>query len=354
METTKLILAILLIAAFFVFLPQILSLTMSGLSHGGVFGASTSGTLVEPRDGQGGTLAVSYDGGESFVEAKVHTSFAPQILAIDQYQAFYIAGTDRGLLISRDEGHNWHPFTDLERQIDARTTIYGFTRGLGSSLYIAAVKNGHGVIYSTNDTFFTATSIWKEADMRALAINADTTYLYVGLEDGRLLRYSFVERTFEKVADFDRGVVDLVFTGDRSLFVGLGDGRVYTDSGTRLNFTAVEVPDNGRLVLKSGLHLTNDSRSPHSLFLASVSGIFRSDNQGSIWNEIDSILPTRANIAALIVQNGSIFLTSEAKFYKSNDSGKSWKVSEPMPTNQRFGALYVDNRGKTVIVGTKR
>lgn len=358
METGKLIVAILLIAGFFIFLPQVFSFAFSAFGEGslgsGVFGSNSVGTLSEPESGRGGTLAVSYNGGENFEESAVHTGFQPEILDIDTYQKFYIAGTNRGLLVSRDGGLNWYPFTDLEKRIDSDTVIYDFVRGPNGALYIAAYKNNHGVIYTTNDTFFTATSIWEEAKMPVRAINADKGYLYAGLSDGRLLRYSFARGTFEKVADFQNGISDLVFAGAGNLFVGLDGGGVYTDNGTRARFTQLQTPTDDFFVSGGGLHLTNDSRTGSSIFMASVGGLFRSENGDSLWNEIDSILPTRAKIEALSVQNGSIFLTSEAKFYKSNDGGKSWKVSEPMPTTERFGTLYVENSGKTVIVGTRR
>ena len=353
METGKVVVAIVLLAAFFIFLPQILNSTFAGVG-GVLFGAGSGGTLVLPEEGRGGVLAISYNGGELFEEAKVHTPWQPQIIDIDTHGKFYIAGTDRGLLISRDGGLNWHTFTDLEKHIDSNTVIYDFARSSAGALYVAAYKNAHGVIYVTNDQFFTATPIWTEAKMPVVAINADRGFLYAGLNDGRLLRYSFTKGTFEKLQNFDRGVRDLVFTGSGELFVGLDGGNIYSDGGTRTSFTKMQSPGDGFFVTQGGLHLTNDGRNSNSLFMASVSGIFGSKNGGSLWEEINSILPTRAQISVLVADSGSLFVTSEAKFYKSNDGGKTWKVSEPMPTTERFGTLYVSPGGKTIIVGTRK
>lgn len=354
MESGKPIIAIVFIAVAFLFVPKIFSSAFGGFSGGGLFGGGSGSykTLTQPAVGRGGIIAISYNGGDKFEEAEVHTSNAPQILTIDTYQKFYIAGTDSGLLVSRDGGLNWNPFADLEKQIDANTKIYDFARGPGGALYMAVYKNGHGVLYVTNDNFFTATSIWEEAKISLKAINADRDNLYLGLSDGRLLRYSFANATFDKVTTFESGVKNLVFAGEGNLFAALDNGSVYNDKGTRAKFAKAEITTRSYFASQGGLNLTNDARSSNTLFLSSFGGLFRSENGGTLWNNIDSILPTNAKIAALAIQSGSLYVTSEAKFYKSDDGGKSWTVSEPMPSTQKFGTLYVENDGKTVIVGT--
>ena len=73
-------------------------------------------------------------------------------------------------------------------------------------------------MYVTNDNFFTATPIWEEAKISLKAINADRENLYMGLSDGRLLRYNFASATFDKVTNFGSGIKNLVFAGQGNLF----------------------------------------------------------------------------------------------------------------------------------------
>ncbi|MDP1688721.1 MAG: hypothetical protein Q8L47_01145 [bacterium] len=354
MESTgKIILVVVLIVIFVMFAPMLYSSAIGGLG-GGVLFSSGSKTLSQPKANQNGTIAISYDAGENFEEAQVHTSTQPQILVISTYQKFYIAGTNNGLIMSRDGGLNWFELSDLEKNIDNTTTIYDFANGPGGTFYIAAYKNNHGVLYVTNDNFFTVTNIWEEASMAVRGITADSEYLYMGLDDGRLLRYSFAKQTFEKITTFTSGIQTLTFVGNGNLIVGLNNGGVYTDNGTRSKFGKITTPSSNFFVSQSGLRLTKDNQNRGSLFIASPSGLYKSDDSGAFWNSINTILSTKAKVAALSVQNGLIYLTSDAKFYKSTDGGKSWKVSEPMPTNSKYGTLYVDNSGKIVIVGTRK
>ncbi len=351
MESFKIPLAIIVIAAFFILLPQIFSFAFSGF--GGVnFGGGT-GTLREPEAGQLGVLAISFNSGNSFDEAKVHNLASPNILAIEKVGSLYFAGTDRGLLISKNSGLDWYPFTDLEKQIDSVTAINGFEPGPNNTLYISAYKNNHGVVYVTHDNFFTVTPIWEEGGMPVTAMIADRNFLYVGLSDGRLLRYSFSAGTFQKVDTFRSSVGNLVFTGG-NLFVGLDDGRVFSDAGTRSNFSEVGSRSGLFFVSRDGLRIVSDAQNQRALYLASLSGIFQTVNQGASFREINSILPENADITALAVQNGKIFATVDAKLYKSEDGGATWKIEEPLPTNGRLSALFVGNGGAVVVVGTSK
>ncbi|MBI2035884.1 MAG: hypothetical protein HYT12_04390 [Candidatus Liptonbacteria bacterium] len=353
-DSSKTILAIVFIAAIFIMLPQIFA---SGGDFSRGFSGGGSGTLSEPESGQVGVIAISFNGGNSFEESKLHEIAIPNVFTIKKISSLYFAGTDRGLLVSKDSGLNWYPFSDLENQIDSGTAIYDFAAGPENAIYVSAFKNDHGVIYVTRDNFFTATPIWTEGKMPVRAIASDQNFLYMGLDDGRLLRYSFFAGTFKKIYAFKYGIRSLVFVesdsgGPRHLFAGLENGRVFSDSGTRANFAEVSPPKRSAVASRDGLRIVNDVQSGRTLYLASLSGIFRSVDQGSDWRELNSILPEKAKISALAVQNGKIFATVDSKLYKSSDGGATWSVVEPLPTTRKLGALFVGNGGNLVVVGT--
>lgn len=350
----KVIISIIFIIIALIYVPQLLNAGIGSLGSGGGLTGGVSKTLAQSSNGKKGIIAISFNGGNNFEEAEVHTSALPQILIINTYKNFYIAGTNSGLLVSRDGGLNWHELSDLEKNINSATTIYDFAKGPGSALYIAAVKNNHGVLYVTNDNFFTITNIWEETKIPLVSIVSDNNYLYMGLDDGRLLRYSFTNETFEKIYSFTSGIQKLSFTGTGNLFVNLKDGSLYKDNGTRSKFANVKNPSSGYFSSQSAQHLTSDLLNTNSLYITSQNGVYHSENNGSPWKLINTILSSKAQVGSISVYGDLIYLTSEAKFYKSEDAGVTWKVGEPMPTSLKYGTVYIENGGETIILGTRR
>ncbi len=348
----KVIFSIVFIGIVLVFLPKIFGI-IGGATGGPSLTGSVTKTLAKSTEGRKGIIAISYNGGDDFEESQVHTGTQPQILVLDTYQRFYIAGTNNGLLVSRDGGLNWHQLSDLEKNIDTGTVIYDFAKGPGGALYMAAFKSNHGVLYVTNDNFFTVTNIWEELKIPVVSLISDNAYLYMGLDDGRLLRYSFSDETYEKMNTFPSGIQEISFIHG-SLFVTLKNGGLYEDNGTRNKFTKVSTPGSGFFGSQSTQRLTSDIYNQSSLYITSQNGVYRSDSNGSAWSAINSILSSKAQVSSLSVSGGLIYLTSEAKFYKSEDSGKTWTVSEPMATNLKYGTIFTENAGRTVIVGTRK
>ena len=357
----KVILAFGLIIGAFVYLPNIVAF---GLGIGG----GTVGTLSVRGGETPGLISISFDGGETFKEAAVFAPGLPSILNIDAVggvrgaafsnRTFY-AGTDQGILISKDNGLSWYNFTDLQKNIDGVTVIYDFAfNPVDGSIYASGVKNGHGVVFKTTDNFFTATPIWTEPDQPVRAIAADYNFLYIGVSDGRLLRYSYSGGQFEKIKNFSSGIQGLNLTdGGKSILAVLGSGEAMKSNDFGSSWESMKSTGNNNNIAYfsgQGLDLAPDKGNPSVIYLASASGIFRSTNQGESWNGLNTILPNRAPIGSISADNGSIFVTTGSKLYKSGDGGANWKIKEPMPTTRRLGSLYVDNSGKLVIVGTNK
>ena len=352
--------ALALIIALLMYLPQL-------MSWGFGFGGAQGGTLISKAVGETGLISVSFDGGQSFREADVRFAGSPNILKIDTPDktggAFaartYYAGTDQGLLMSKDDGLTWYAWSDLEKNIDATTAVYDFAyHPLDGSVYAAAEKSGYGVVFGSTDNFQTAKIIWNEPDVTARSVAADTNFLYIGLSDGRVLRYAYFEKTFEKVHTFGNAVLTLTLqNGGRTIFAALDNGAVMVsdDFGNEWK----DVRDGGSFSSFAGFSgravaFEPDKRNPAVLYVASVSEVFRSSNGGNSWSQLDTILPDDARIAALAVDNGAIFVTSGGRLYESEDGGLTWKVQEPMPSDRRLGTLFVGNGGQVVMVGARK
>lgn len=357
-NSLRFLFVIIALVVLFTFLPNI-------LAFGFDFGSGV-GTLSKPSTAKSGILAISYDGGETFKSAGVDAPGTPNILTINAFggkngavfsDKTYYAGTDQGLLISKNNGLTWHSFVDLAKNIDAKTTVndFAFNPSTGE-IFVAAYKNDHGVVYSTADNFFTVDPIWTEAKVKVLSLASDKNFLYLGLMDGRLLRYDYSSKTFAKVMNFDSGVKNLNLTnGGKNMFVSLLNGNM--KSSEDFGITWKDIQTSGQFAFfssGSSVSLTPDFSNTAILYLASTNGIFRSLDKGSSWNPLQTILPKSPSIASLAVDNGRIYVTSGSKLYTSADGGADWKVGEPMPTSGKLGSLYVANEGKLVIVGVRK
>lgn len=351
----KAMLALLVIGLLFIYFPQILAF---GFNLGGSGGGN--GTLSQRTVGQQGIISVSADGGETFKEANIHGVSSPMIFKIESAGSnglagsLYYAATNRGLLISKDNGLNWHSFSDLEKNIDGKTALYDFAfYPSGNAVFVSASKNGHGVVYATADDFFTVTPIWSEANMRVSALAADQSFLYLAVSDGRLLRYRPIQKQFEKVKQFDAGIEGFnLANGGKNLFVTLNNGAIYASFDYGSSWQGIQNNAAFAYFSPRSFDLTVDRGNRSVLYLASAAGIFRSINQGANWIELPTILPSRINLGAIAVDDGAIFVAHGSKLYKSMDGGFSWRIKEPLPTNRKLTALYLSNGGQTVIVGT--
>ncbi|MDP3956583.1 MAG: hypothetical protein Q8P97_01130, partial [bacterium] len=246
---------------------------------------------------------------------------------------------------------------DLEKNIDAKTIVNDFAfNPLVGDIYAAAYKNDHGVVYATTDNFFTVEPIWTEAKMKVLSLASDNNFLYLGLGDGRMLRYDYVQKTFQEVKNFDSGVKNLNLTdGGKNIFVALLDGNMFASEDFGANWSAINTSSQFAFFSSgSSVSLTPDFSNTAILYLASTAGIFRSTDKGNSWDALDTILPESSNIASLAVQNGRIYATTGSKLYVSADGGASWNIEEPMPTTNKLGPLYVANDGQLVIVGVRK
>lgn len=350
----KIILVFFVLIVAIIFLPKILALGFNFES-----GTGSAGTLSQPSNLKSGLISISYDGGETFKVAGVDSPGTPNILTInaDASQKIFYAGTDQGILISKDNGLTWHNFVDLEKNIDAKTAVsdMAFNPNTGE-IFLAAYKNNHGVVYVVNDNFLTVTPIWTEAKVKVVSLATDQNFLYVGLMDGRLLRFEYLTETFDKVYDFGSSVNNLILTnGGRDIYVTLANGEMSASQDFGHNWSTLKITSRSLSFSSgSGISLTPDLDNTAIIYHGSTSGVYRSIDKGKKWSALNTILAKNAIISSLAVQNGRVYIASGANLNRSADSGYNWRVGEPLPTSGKLGTLFVANEGQMVIVGVRK
>ncbi|MBI5147941.1 MAG: hypothetical protein HZA37_02210 [Parcubacteria group bacterium] len=220
-------------------------------------------------------LALSANGGE-FHQAIIHgLGSTPDIFDVEQSlidDSVFYAATNRGLLISKDGGENWHAFSDLEKKIDG-AAIYKTVanRTNPKQIFISASKGDKGFVYLTEDNFFSLKPIFEIKGVAVADLEMDDGYLLLGLSDGRIMRYIIGSDLFMPLAAFNSAVLDLA----------VGNGAIYAATKSNGVFKSY---DGGKIFTTAGngigpvkrLTLENERR----IYAASLSGVLRSDDGG--------------------------------------------------------------------------
>lgn len=279
----KIFYLLILCGIFLYFAPSIIGLAgLSGLSSG-------QETL--------GAIAISRDGGESFAAAKIHGGNF-DIYDIERSRinpSFVYAGTNKGVLISKDSGNNWYPFSDLEGELNQGSAVYDILVNPNSprEVYVAASAGGKGMVYVTRDNFFTISPIFDEDTGAIRALAEKNGGIYFQLSDGRVVKYSPSANNFE----FDPSGKEAVFDGSNLAYFGFTSpvNSAYAAAIAPPNTSATAIADRGPLVL----------------------------------------------------------LGSNEKLYRSTDYGAHWTIGEPVAENRSISVIRISNSDNVVIVGSK-
>jgi len=222
----------------------------------------------------------------------------------------------------------------------------------------------------------------KQAWQITPASDAEPNVVYVGVEPAALFRSADGGQSFELV----RGLWDhphrptwqpgggglclhtivLDKRDPRQLTVAISTGGVYksddggqswrpSNTGIRAEFMPEDqrFPEYGQCVHK----VARDAQKPDTLFLQNHGGIYRSDDNGSTWQDIGSGVPSDFGFpmvahphksgTAYVIPNGSAFnrWTPEAKcrVYRTSDGGASWQgLTSGLPQKDAYLTVLRD------------
>jgi len=284
------------------------------------------------------SIVVSGDNGSTFQKANIYPLVNGQLLDVffsNQDKNLIFAGTDKGLLVSSDAGLNWHPFGDLDKKIDSKTTIYKVSQN-----FISTFDNGTGYIYKTTNNFFNVEKV--------LDFDSEATYdfevignnLYLAMSNGRLMIYSLSQKEFRTLYSFNSPIVEMemrnnglvvyALTKNNDLSLSNDGGKTFTKKADNI-YSFVIYPSNNSVI-----------------YASAKKGLIKSTDGGDNWQTIDT-LPTGSKIvSALAVDaNGKIYAASKGKIYTSRDAGFNWKVLD-LSSSETISQISV-KYGKLVI-----
>ncbi|OGY65818.1 MAG: hypothetical protein A3A04_00400 [Candidatus Harrisonbacteria bacterium RIFCSPLOWO2_01_FULL_40_28] len=307
-----------------------------------------------------GVIAISFDHGKTFHEGSMQSSYGSvDINDFDYLQAhslkkpLLLAASSKGLLLSDNDGISWNFFDDLHHElsgVDIRDiAINPYNK---REVLIAAHKDGNGVLYRSDNTFFTVEKIFEDEE-RINAIHAYGDGLYIGTQDGKLIRYNLSNNTFRVLGTFGSPIVSLfggiyvenlyIITKDRGVFVS-------SDQGNSLIGLRNKIGERFDAMIKT---IAFDEGA-HVSYAATALGIIESVD-GYNWRNINEGASPLLSINALAVSSGGVFFAGvHDKIYVSRDHGFNWEYSDPFSRKEdELSVIKLLRNDTLVLVGTR-
>lgn len=243
----------------------------------------------------------------------------------DSNPALVYAATDKGLFISRDGAEHWYQYEDLEKLLTG-AIVYQLekTPTENKRIFISIFKNGQGEVYETQDRFFSLKKIFDAESGAAYKLAASADKLFLGLSDGRLISYSWLQPDSGGqilLNNFGSPLIDLKIENSK-IYAATADQKLWLSDDSGKNFELLEEKAPGQ-----------------SAFAASLLKITLKTVVAK--QPIKFILPD---------DRGGVYLAASDKLYRSVNGGKSWQTILETGDRQIISLyLATDNR---LIVGT--
>ncbi len=329
---------------------------------GGKFLGSSLANLASALNEQKGIINIF--AGKNFQTATIHFNKKIDILDIKispENPELVFAGSNHGLFVSRDAGLNWYNFSDVEHKIDSNSIVYKilFNNSKDGPTYgfISLFKNGKGVVYKSQDNFFSLEKILEIDNEAVYDFNTDGSNLYLGLSDGRLLVHSLKKDEFRLLTTFNSPITNLRMVSDRGLiYLTLKSGGLWVSRNNGQSFNRLKFLDDYR-----GANRINDfiiypytKRDDVGVYAATDYGLIRSSNAGETWRVFKSLPVEKSRISALAIREnpGEIFVAFNGKIYRSRDYGSNWQILESGFASREISVISLS--GNRIIVGTRK
>jgi WD40 repeat protein len=349
--------AIILIWGGLAFLFLQLLPVASGVDNNGNFLASLVSSIKNQFIGNKevkGIISV-FDGAGDFKESTIHSVVNGlniyDIKISPNNRKLVFAGSNRGLLISRDGGLNWQSFQDKENKINSSAEIHKIIFVSSGRGFLSVFQNGKGIIYQSEDNLSSLIKILEFDDTIINDFDADGKNIYVGLSDGRLIIYSLENQSFRILMNFGSAINNLK-SENGLIYLSLEDGGFFVGNKDGKDFERMKFLDDYRGAAQINDFVIDAEDNSLTLYVATDYGLIRSKDAGENWQVFKSLPTENRKVLNVSIGENGIFAVDYDKIYKSKDAGLNWQILYPeIEKGRKISAMAIGN-GK-IIVGSK-
>ena len=100
-----------------------------------------------------------------------------------------------------------------------------------------------------------------------------------------------------------------------------------------------------------------DPHTPHTVYTATLKGLYKTTNDGKSWQRIGEALPDQffSDLILDPMTPGVVYVASRAGVHTSRDGGQTWNAINDGLTNLNVRALVISPKDpSTLYVGTNR
>jgi len=320
--------------------------TKTGAHDGGIFKSTDAGTKWAPK----GVIATT-----NFAPASINTANVTKVVFDPEDNlAVYLATSGSGLVFTYDGGESWQTPRNQPTEM-AIVNDVAVDAKASCTIYAAAANE---VFKSTNcsrtwskiffNTITTDITLSRAVDWYNPAI------VYAGTSQGNLLQSTDAGHSWTNIKMTKNAIKKIIVDpyDSRTIYVATVTAGIFktTDQGANWQQINNEIRSFSRALEYRDLVYSASKKD--TLYLASVFGIIKSTDGGTIWEKLPLITPEGgANILSLAVDpknDSNIYYATDSTFYKSVDGGKNW-TTQKLSTTRGAADLEVDPVNTSVI-----
>ena len=313
--------------------------SITGKADGGVYKSEDGGGVFSQKVFISDKSTI---GRENIMDIEIDT---------DQPNVVYI-GTERlGLLRSVDGGASW------VKDTNNFTNVMSIEKVPQSQTIFVAVKLGNrGKVFKTMDGGNNWNEIYTEKSEEGMILSIAFDYnnpevVYIGSSSGGIFKTEDGGLTWKTLLWAKSGISKIAIDRADSSVVYFGttkSGALITKNGGK---DFVEIRNNGSI-----FNLVVHPNKGGVVYVSTNEGLVKSDNYGESWEVLNTLVkPKEIESKGLAINpsnSNEIFYTAGKAFYKSVDSGATWKPVQ-FNISRIIREIEIDpNNSNVIYVGT--